>query len=63
MWIARSGNGRERRRRKKGVAPPGVRIQHIYRGIVPFVTLQLVGFGLVMAFPEIAMWLARALLD
>ena len=47
----------------KGVAPPEVRIQQIYRGIIPFVILQLIGLGLVIAFPEIAMWLPRTLLD
>ena len=47
----------------KGVAPPEVRIQQIYRGIIPFVLLQLVGLGLVMAFPDIALWLPRTLLD
>jgi TRAP-type mannitol/chloroaromatic compound transport system permease large subunit len=47
----------------KGVAPPGVRIQQIYTGIVPFVLLQLTGLGLVMAFPEIALWLPRVLLN
>ena len=47
----------------KGVAPPEVRIQQIYRGIIPFVLLQLVGLGLVMAYPEIAMWLPRTILD
>jgi tripartite ATP-independent transporter DctM subunit len=47
----------------KGVAPPEVRIQHIYKGIIPFVLLQLVGLGLVMAFPDIALWLPRVLLN
>ncbi|MGF1528171.1 MAG: TRAP transporter large permease subunit [Candidatus Competibacterales bacterium] len=47
----------------KGVAPPGVKIQQIYKGIIPFVLLQLVGLGLVMAFPDIAMWLPNQLLD
>ena len=47
----------------KGVAPPGVRIQQIYIGITPFVVLQLIGLGLVMIFPEIAMWLPRQLLN
>ena len=41
----------------KGVAPAGVRIQHIYRGIVPFVLLQLLGLAAVMAWPQIALWL------
>jgi tripartite ATP-independent transporter DctM subunit len=47
----------------KGVAPPEVKIQQIYIGIIPFVLLQLTGLALVMAFPEIAMWLPRQLLD
>ena len=47
----------------KGVAPPEVRIQQIYKGIVPFVILQLIGLGLIMAFPEIAMWLPNKLLN
>ena len=47
----------------KGVAPPEVRIQQIYRGIIPFVLLQLVGLGLVISFPDIAMWLPRTILD
>lgn len=47
----------------KGVAPPEVRIQDIYRGIVPFVMLQLIGLGLVMAFPDLTLWLPRVLLD
>jgi TRAP-type mannitol/chloroaromatic compound transport system permease large subunit len=47
----------------KAVAPPQVRIQQIYRGIVPFVILQLLGLILVILFPEIALWLPRVLLN
>ncbi|MGE0613901.1 MAG: TRAP transporter large permease subunit [Hyphomicrobiales bacterium] len=47
----------------KAVAPRGVKIEHIYKGIIPFVVLQLTGLGLVIAFPEIALWLPRVLLD
>jgi tripartite ATP-independent transporter DctM subunit len=47
----------------KGVAPEGVRIQDIYTGIIPFVLLQLTGLGLVISFPDIALWLPRVLLD
>jgi TRAP-type mannitol/chloroaromatic compound transport system permease large subunit len=32
---------------------------HIYRGIIPFVILQLVGLTFVIAFPEVALWLPR----
>ena len=47
----------------KGVAPPSVKIQQIYRGIIPFVLLQLIGLGLVMAYPDIALWLPNKLLN
>ena len=40
----------------KGVAPPEVKIQQIYAGIIPFVALQLVGLGLCLAFPAIILW-------
>ncbi|MEZ7197529.1 TRAP transporter large permease [Pseudodesulfovibrio karagichevae] len=41
----------------KGVAPPYVRTGQIYKGIIPFVLLQLLGLGLVVIFPELATWL------
>jgi len=47
----------------KGVAPPEVRIQQIYKGIIPFVLLQILGLGLVIAFPDLALWLPRVLLN
>ena len=47
----------------KGVAPPSVRIQAIYRGIIPFVLIQLIGMLLVLGFPQIALWLPETLLE
>lgn len=47
----------------KAVAPLEVKIQQIYRGIIPFVILQLFGLTLVILFPEIALWLPRVLLN
>ena len=41
----------------KGVAPSTVKMQEIYRGIIPFVLLQLVGLALVIEFPSLALWL------
>ena len=46
----------------KGVAPPEVRIQTIYKGIIPFVLLQLLGLALIIKFPEIALWLPNIVL-
>jgi tripartite ATP-independent transporter DctM subunit len=45
----------------RGVASREVRTGHIYRGIAPFVALQLVGLALIAAFPPLATWLPRAL--
>ena len=47
----------------KGVSPPEVKIQTIYKGIIPFVLLQLLGLVLVIKFPEIALWLPGLILD
>ncbi|HAA91870.1 MAG: C4-dicarboxylate ABC transporter [Rhodospirillaceae bacterium] len=47
----------------KGAAPTDIRMGDVYRGIVPFVALQLVGLGLIMAFPKIALWLPGKLLN
>ncbi len=41
----------------RGVAPAAVTTGMIYRGAVPFVALQLIGLGIVMAFPELSTWL------
>jgi tripartite ATP-independent transporter DctM subunit len=43
----------------KGTVPPSITMAHIYRGIIPFVILQLVGLVLVVAAPELALWLPR----
>ncbi len=43
----------------KGIAPKEVRIQSIYKGIVPFVILQLIGLIAVISFPQLALWLMR----
>ncbi len=43
----------------KGIAPKEIKITSIYKGIIPFVILQLVGLIMIMWQPEIALWLAR----
>jgi TRAP-type mannitol/chloroaromatic compound transport system permease large subunit len=40
----------------RGVAPPEVKTEEIYRGVVPFIAL---GLTLVIAFPEIVFSLIR----
>ncbi|CUK27467.1 Neu5Ac permease [Cognatishimia activa] len=41
----------------KGVCPPNVTLGHIYRGVIPFVLLQLFGLGIVFAYPSLVTWL------
>ncbi|MBI2204997.1 MAG: TRAP transporter large permease subunit [Candidatus Rokubacteria bacterium] len=43
----------------RGVAPPDVTTGHIYRGVMPFVVLQLAGMLAVILFPQLALWLPR----
>jgi TRAP-type mannitol/chloroaromatic compound transport system permease large subunit len=40
----------------KGVAPPSVTTQQIYRGIIPFVLIQLVVLLLTILFPGMVTW-------
>ncbi len=46
----------------KGVAPPNITTGHIYRGIIPFVILQLCGLLVIVFFPPLATWLPREVL-
>jgi tripartite ATP-independent transporter DctM subunit len=41
----------------KGVAPPEYTMMHIYRGIIPFVLLQLLGLVILALFPGLITWL------
>ena len=41
----------------KGVAPKGVDTVTIYKGIVPFMAIQLIAVGLIFVFPAFATWL------
>lgn len=43
----------------KGVAPPEITVRHIYRGVVPFIIIQLFGLALVYVFPQIVTWLPQ----
>jgi tripartite ATP-independent transporter DctM subunit len=40
----------------KGVAPPEITIRMIYKGIIPFVCLQLVGLALLIIWPDLVLW-------
>jgi tripartite ATP-independent transporter DctM subunit len=40
-----------------GVAPQGYTMMHIYKGIMPFVILQLIGLAILVLFPGLTTWL------
>jgi TRAP-type mannitol/chloroaromatic compound transport system permease large subunit len=41
----------------KGVAPPEVTTKHIYKGIIPYVIIQLISIGIVAFYPKIVTYL------
>lgn len=41
----------------KGVAPKEVTTAHLYRGIIPFIVIQVLMLVLIIIFPEIVTWL------
>jgi TRAP-type mannitol/chloroaromatic compound transport system permease large subunit len=44
----------------RAMAPPEITLADIYRSIIPFVLVMMVGLALVMAVPGIAMWLPNS---
>jgi tripartite ATP-independent transporter DctM subunit len=47
----------------RGVAPPSVTTMDIYRGIIPFVAIQIVGLTLIALFPDMATYLPKVLFN
>jgi len=45
----------------RGVAPAEVTTLHIYKGVVPFVVMQLICLGLLAWWPALATWLPQAI--
>lgn len=41
----------------RSVAPPEITIYDLYKATIPFVILQIIGLALIVAFPQIALWL------
>ena len=46
----------------KGAAPPGVTIFDIYKGVMPFVLVQVLAVIMVFLFPQIVLWLPERML-
>ncbi len=47
----------------RGVAPPEVRTAHIYKGVVPFVAIQVLALIILWYWPEVATWLPSVLYE
>lgn len=47
----------------KGAAPPGITIGDIFKSVWPFIGIQVLALGLLIAFPQIALWLPRTMLN
>ncbi|HEX6530654.1 MAG TPA: TRAP transporter large permease subunit [Burkholderiales bacterium] len=45
----------------KGVAPPQVRMAHIFQGVLPYIVMSLIVLALVFFIPAVAVWLPKAL--
>ena len=45
----------------KGVAPVTVTTGHIYRGIIPFIIIQLIALAVIAIFPDTVYWLPKLL--
>jgi len=44
----------------KGVCPPEVELIDIYKGVVPFIILQLIGLIIIAIWPQLVLWLPAA---
>jgi len=47
----------------RAVAPPEITIIDIYRSVVPYIILQIVGVIILIVFPEIVLWLPSVIFD
>ncbi len=46
----------------RGISPPEIKLRDMFRGVMPFIVLQIITLGLVMAFPQTVLWLPSKLL-
>jgi TRAP-type mannitol/chloroaromatic compound transport system permease large subunit len=47
----------------RAVAPESITIRHMYAGVIPFIALQVVTLGIVIAFPILVTWLPSVMLQ
>lgn len=47
----------------RGVTPEGVTTRHIYKGVMPFIVIQLIALAMIAYWPGIATWLPEQLMN
>jgi tripartite ATP-independent transporter DctM subunit len=47
----------------KGICPPEVQLLDIYKGVIPFIILQLIGLLIVAMYPQLVIWLPAVAYD
>lgn len=45
----------------KAIAPPTMKLKHMYWGVIPFICCQLVVLALLIAFPGLATWMPKVM--
>ncbi len=46
----------------RGISPPEITLRHMFRGVVPFIAIQIVSLIIVASFPQLVLWLPAQLL-
>jgi tripartite ATP-independent transporter DctM subunit len=46
----------------RGIAPPSITLLDMYKGVVPFIILQLITLAIIMLYPQTVLWLPTKLL-
>jgi tripartite ATP-independent transporter DctM subunit len=46
----------------RGISPPEITLRHMFRGVAPFIVLQLITLAIVAAYPPLVLWLPAQLL-
>ena len=47
----------------RGISPPEIRLVHMYKGVMPFIVLEIIALALVMLLPALALWLPEQMLS
>ena len=46
----------------RAIAPPEITTMHMYRGVVPFIILQIITLAILLIWPGTVLWLPKVLL-